>query len=121
MKKTLIGLHLLLMFYSIGGYFSKKAASTAFLSTEYIKNYLVVLLILMIYAIFWQLILQKLPLTVAMANKSVTVIWGIVYGVLCFREHITVWNLFGAVLIMAGIVLVTKEEETHQEGQQECT
>lgn len=121
MKKTLLGLHLLLMFYSIGGYFSKKAASTAFLSKEYVGNYLVVLFILMVYAIFWQLILQKLPLTVAMANKSVTVIWGILYGVLFFREHITVWSLVGAVLIMAGIVLVTREDGSKQEGQQECT
>lgn len=113
-KKTYFLLHIIVMFYAIGGIFSKRAAGTDFLSGEFLFNYGMVLMILMIYAVFWQIILKKLPLTVAMANKSATVIWGLVYGKLFFGEHITLANIIGAAVIIAGIVIVAfsdKEQE----------
>ena len=48
-----------------------------------------------------------MPLTVAYANRPVTLIWGIVWGALIFGEKIT-WNMIaGALVIFAGIYLVT--------------
>lgn len=117
MKKTYLCMHLLMMFYAIGGIFSKNAANEPFLSVKYILNYVAVLLILMVYAVFWQMILKKIPLTVAMANKSVTVIWGLVYGFLFFQEKITLGNLIGAVIIIIGIVIVVSADKE----QEECT
>ena len=38
-------------------------------------------------------------------NKAATVIWGLVFGALFFRERVTAGKLFGAALIIAGIVL----------------
>ena len=70
-----------------------------------------VLLILMVYAVFWQLILKKLPLTVAMANKSATVIWGLIFGSLIFQERISLSNIIGAVIIIAGIVMVALADD----------
>lgn len=117
MKKTLMGLHILLLFYSVGGYFSKSAAGAVFLSKEYILDYFAVLGILMVYAVFWQLILKKLPLTVAMANKSITVIWGMLYGVMFFQEKITFYNLLGAGMIILGICLVSMAEPEKREKE----
>lgn len=114
-KLLYLGLHVLLMFYAVGGIFSKSAAEAEFLSVNYLVSYGGVLVILMIYAVFWQIILKKIPLTVAMANKSVTVIWGIIYGVLFFRETITVTNLIGAVVIIAGILIVVDADK--EDGQ----
>lgn len=114
-KLLYLGLHILLMFYAVGGIFSKSAAQAEFLSVNYLVSYGAVLVILMIYAVFWQIILKKIPLTVAMANKSVTVIWGIIYGVLFFRETITVTNLIGAVVIIAGILIVVDADK--EDGQ----
>lgn len=115
MKKVYLGLHLLLMFYAVGGIFSKRASGAPFLSGEYIQNYLIVLGILAVYAVFWQIILKKLPLTVAMANKSVTIVWGIVYGWLFFEEKITLMNVIGAAVIIAGIVVVVNADK-EQDG-----
>lgn len=117
MKKTYFFLQLLMMFYAVGGIFIKNAANEPFLSTKYILNYGAVLLILMIYAVFWQMILKKIPLSVAMANKSTTVIWGLVYGFLFFQEKITIGNLIGAAVIIAGIVIVVSADKE----QEECT
>ena len=40
-----------------------------------------------------------------------TSIWGVVWGALVFEEHITVMNVIGAAVIIAGILLVVSEEE----------
>ena len=122
MKKIYLGLHLILMFYAVGGIFSKRASAASFLSAEYIGNYTVLLGILVVYAFFWQKILKKLPLTVAMANKSVTIIWGIIYGHLVFHEKVTILNLVGAIIIIFGICLVvgSDEDEKSVEEQKAC-
>jgi drug/metabolite transporter (DMT)-like permease len=112
--KTYAGLHLIVLLYALGGIFSKNAANAAFLSQDYILNYGMVLGILAVYALLWQKILKKLPLTVAMANKSVTVIWGLIFGRLIFHESITIWSIIGAVVIVVGILIVVdadKEQE----------
>ncbi|MCM1160034.1 MAG: EamA family transporter [Roseburia sp.] len=114
MSKRYLALHFILMFYAIGGIFSKRAAGFPFLSLEYLENYMIVLAILAVYAVFWQKILKKLPLTVAMANKSVTVIWGIVFGYLCFKEKITIFNLIGAGIIILGICIVVKADKEQE-------
>ena len=83
--KTLIALHLLLLVYSLSGIFSKNAAHEPFLSPMFILLYGGMLAILFIYAIGWQQILKRLSLSMAFANKAVTVIWGMVWGFLHFR------------------------------------
>lgn len=121
-KRTYFFLHLLIMFYAVGSIFSKRAAGTEFLSWGFIFNYGMVMLILVIYAVFWQLILKKLPLTVAMANKSATVIWGLIFGSILFKEHISLTNIIGAVIIIAGIVIVAlaDKEQTTDKEQEIC-
>ena len=60
---------------------------------------------LVVYAIGWQQILKRLPLTVAFANKAITVVWGIIWGAVFFQEAITPPMIVGAIIVMAGIVL----------------
>ena len=65
------------------------------------------------YAIGWQQIIKRMPLTAAFANKAVTVVWGIVWGCIFFNEAITPGKVAGAVLVIVGIVvyaLADKEE-----------
>lgn len=57
------------------------------------------------YAIAWQQIIRAIPLTTAFANKAVTSAWGLVWGLLFFREQITVGKLLGVALVIVGVVL----------------
>lgn len=57
------------------------------------------------YAIGWQQIIKRIPLTLAFANKSVTVIWGLIWGVVFYHEQITTCKVIGAILIINGIIL----------------
>lgn len=104
-------LHISLLFSSLSGVASKMAANREFLSLGFIFWFGLVLLIMFGYALIWQQILKKMPLTVAFANKPVTLIWGIIWGNLIFHEEIT-WNMLaGAVIIFAGIYLVVSADE----------
>lgn len=111
MKRIYLYLHLLLLFYACGSIFSKSAAEKPFLSAAYLVDYGIVLLILMVYAFFWQKVLKRIPLNVAMANKAATVIWGIILGALVFKERITVCNILGAIIIIVGIILVVNADK----------
>ena len=104
-KKQFLLLHVLLVFYSLSGICSKKAAAESFLSVEFLLYYLFLLLTLVVYAFGWQQIIKVLPLSTAFANKAITVVWGLVWGKLVFNENITVGKLIGICFIIAGIVL----------------
>ena len=104
-KKHILLLHILLMLYSLGGICSKKASAECFLSGEFLFYYLALLLTLVVYAFGWQQIIKVLPLSTAFANKSITVVWGLVWGILLFNENITTGKLIGIGFIVAGIVL----------------
>lgn len=109
--KTLLFLHGILFLYSCCGIFSKLASQQAFFTPRFILYYGVVLLLLFIYAILWQRVIKRLPLTTAFANKAVTVIWGIVFGFIFFQERLTLGKIAGAALIIVGIVLYTQSSD----------
>ena len=109
--KTLLILHIMIMIYSMSGICSKRAAAVPFLSIEFCLYYCGIILLLGFYAIGWQQIIKRLPLTTAFANKAVTVVWGIVWGVLFFHEKVSIGNVIGAVLVMAGVILFAKSDE----------
>lgn len=109
--KYLIFLHIMLLVSSITGIISKLASQQKFLSFKFIVLYCFMILILGIYAIGWQQVIKRLPLTIAYTNKAVTVIWGIVFGKLFFDETITVKQIIGAVIIIIGIVLFVKADK----------
>lgn len=106
--KVLIGLHLMLMIYSMSGICSKMASKQEFMSPMFCIYYAAIILLLGFYAIGWQQIIKRLPLTTAFANKAVTVVWGIVWGALFFGEAITLGKVLGAALVISGVILFVR-------------
>lgn len=103
--KTLGALHVLLALYSCSGILSKLASSYPFMSVGFICCYAGIIGLLGIYAICWQQIIKRIPLTAAYANKAVTVIWGMVWGVLVFKEKLTALQIVGGFFVLAGVFL----------------
>ena len=103
--KTIIFLHIILLIYSLSGICSKNAGGVPFLSVEFFFYYGLLLLIMAFYAIAWQQIIKSLPLTTAFANKAVTVVWGMIWGTVIFKENITFGKLIGALLVILGVVV----------------
>ena len=103
--KYYLSFHFLMLFLSLGGIFFKTAANKKFLSFEFFLFYSLVLFVLFVYALVWQQILKFIPLNIAYANKAVTLIWGMIWGALIFKETITILNILGAVVVVAGVLL----------------
>ena len=116
--KTILALNVLLMFFSLGGIFSKLASKQSFLSLKFILCYGSLLFIMFVYAIGWQQIIKRLPLTMAYANRAITIVWGIIWGLLFFNEKLNVGKIIGAVIVIAGVLLyVTESDEGELTGQ----
>ncbi len=109
--KSFVILHIILALFSVSAVFSKLAAMEESLSFKWIIYYGAVLFIMFVYAIAWQQIIKQMPIVTAYANKAVTVIWGIIYGLIIFKEEITVPKIIGAVIIIAGVYLVVTGDE----------
>ena len=116
--KILFLLHIMLMIYSMSSICSKKAAGTEFFSLEFCLYYGAIIALLGLYAIGWQQIIKRLPLTTAFANKAVTVVWGIIWGALFFSEPITVGKVVGAILVVAGVVLYAYADAEDKSGEE---
>ncbi len=108
--KVLIALHALLALYSLSSICGKLAAGFDFLSLGFILCYGGMIGVLGIYAIGWQQIIKRVPLTFAYANRAVTVVWGIIWGALFFHEGISPLKLLGAAIVLAGVVLYASTE-----------
>lgn len=108
--KVLVYLHTLLLIYSVSGIFSKLAAQEPFLSFKFCIFYCAVILSLGIYALGWQQILKRLPLITAYSNKAITIIWGVLWGMIFFHEMITLKKVLGMILIIIGILFFAKGE-----------
>jgi multidrug transporter EmrE-like cation transporter len=113
---ALLALHVLLGIYSLSDVASKKASQTEFLSPGFIGFYLVVLALLAVYAIGWQQVIKRMPLSSAYANRAVTVVWGIFWGCAIFGEQMSAGKLVGAALIICGVVLFARVDRRDAES-----
>lgn len=109
--KTLIILNIMLMIYSMSGICSKMAANATFLSLKFCFLYAIIIGLLGFYAIGWQQIIKRLPLTLAFANKAITIVWGLIWGIIFFGEKVTIGKIVGIVFVVAGIITYVRAED----------
>lgn len=108
--KALVALHVMLAVYSLSSVCAKLAAGFDFMSLGFIACHGGMIALLGAYAIGWQQVIKRLPLTYAYANKAVTVLWGIVWGVLLFHERVSPLKVLGALIVLSGVVLFSLAE-----------
>ena len=109
-NKLYLSLYLFLMVYSTSGIISKLAAAQPFLSSSFLLLYALEILILGFYAVGWQQFIKRMPLSVAYANKAVTVIWGCVWGALIFHEQLSAGKVVGGLMVLGGVMLYGLED-----------
>jgi len=113
-KKTLflfILLHINFLIYFSSSVMNKYAAKQIFFSLPFFIFYICSLSFLFLYSLFWQQLLRKIPLSTAYANKGVVIVWGICIGKLFFDEQVTSKMIFGAIIIIIGIILLSSANE----------
>lgn len=101
-----IFLQFAVMIYSVNTVVAKFVARESWFSLRFISLYLLEFVVLGIYAILWQQIIKRVELSVAYANKAMTLMWSLVWGVVLFREGVTFLKVAGVLLVIAGTVLL---------------
>ena len=112
---NVILLHVLLFFYSLTGILSKLAARERFFSLSFLKFYATEFIIFFIYAIGWQQVIKKIPLTTVFINKSITIAWGLIWGTIFFGETITLKKVISMSLVISGMIIYVKGDENQNE------
>ena len=109
--KSFFLLHLLLLVYSFGGVCSKLAGRESFLSLRFIMLYGSLLAVTLFFALGWQQIIKRMPLTTAYSNKAVGLFWSTLWGMLLFHEQLTLRMVVGALIVISGVIIVVKADE----------
>ncbi|MBP3784341.1 MAG: transporter [Butyrivibrio sp.] len=97
-------LELSVLVYSLSTVAANMAAKYEFLSLGYILFFGLEFVVLAIYAVLWQQIIKKFQLSIAYANKSVVLLWTMLWNYLIFAQGITAGKIAGVLLVMAGAV-----------------
>lgn len=106
---TYILLGVSILIFSCSSLCSKLASGHPLPSWEFILFYGMGILALGAYAVLWQMVLKRLPLSVAYSGKPISMLLSMGYGVILFREPLT-WNMvLGAAVILCGIRVVMTE------------
>ena len=102
---ALVGINIL---YALVTLFTKSASMHPFLSEQYMACLFGAVTILGGYAICWQQILKRIPLSDAYMFKGTSLIFVLFLSVLVFGEGITINNIIGTTIIVIGITLYAK-------------
>jgi drug/metabolite transporter (DMT)-like permease len=88
-----------------------------FMSPGYIAWFCLAVAILGFYAVCWQLILEKLPLTTAYLRRGFSYILIFVWATLIFHEAITWKQILGIMVITLGMVISISDEKSSDKPQ----
>ncbi len=119
--KTYVILHLLFAVASVSAMCGKFASGYEFLSLKYCLFMCGMIGCLGIYALGWQQIIKHMPLAKAYVNKAATVVWGMIWSLLIFKEHLTVGKIVGAAVVIAGVVLFALSDPEPEDSGSETS
>ena len=107
--KNIILLQLIVIIYTINSIIGKLSAGEEFMSMRFILFYVAEVGVLGIYALLWQQMIKRFDLSIAYANRAMALIWSAVWAVVIFHESLSIKNIMGILLVIAGTVVVNTE------------
>ncbi|MEA4888389.1 MAG: transporter [Clostridiaceae bacterium] len=111
MKKirSFLLLQLAVLIYTMASVAAKIASGCSFLSGDFILFYGLELAALGAYALLWQQVIKRLDLSTAYIGRALSIIWLMLWAVLIFQEKVSLNNLIGVAIVIAGIVVVNQD------------
>ncbi len=92
--------------YSLSTVAANMASKHEFLSLGYILYFGLEFMILAVYAILWQQVIKKFQLSIAYSNKSMMLLWSMLWNFLIFSQGITPGKVAGVLLVMGGVIVM---------------
>lgn len=103
-------LQLVIVLYTCASLTAKVAASFPWTSLEFLFYYGIDLLLMVIYALLWRQMLRRIGAFTAMANRGTAVLWSMIWASVVFQENVSPQNIFGVLVIFAGVMLINTEK-----------
>lgn len=113
--KNILLLQAIIIIYTVSSVMAKLASGSKddmlrmflFLGMEFV--------ILAIYAVLWQQMIKRFDLSVAYANRSMAILWSMIWAVLFFHDEITVRNVLGVLIVLLGTVIINLDAKEEQD------
>lgn len=106
--KDIVILNAVFVIYSLAGVFIKFAAGGNRITIRPVLLYGAAICLMGLYAIVWQQVIKRIPLMVAYSNKAIIVLWGLIWGILFFKETLTIGKIIGLGMVIVGIILFAR-------------
>lgn len=104
-------LHLCILIFSMTEIFGKFAAITykekGILSVDLYIYLASMIFVCLFYAFCWQKIIKHFDLHTAYSNRAMYLVWSQIWASVIFSEVITLKNILGMLIVMAGVILVS--------------
>lgn len=107
--KNVILLQGVVVIYTLSGIMSKNASANGDHPVKFLAFFGLEFVLLAIYAVLWQQMIKRFELSAAYANRSMAVLWSMLWAVLFFHDEITVKNMAGVLLVTAGTVIINTD------------
>ncbi|WP_130838555.1 transporter [Lachnoclostridium sp. Marseille-P6806] len=113
--KKLLGLQAIVMLFSLTSVAAKFASGQRMFSPVFFLFYGLELVLLAVYALLWQQAIKHFDISVAYANKAMTVLWGFLWGGLIFHDRVTPGKLAGGALVVLGVIVLNGSDAKRRE------
>jgi drug/metabolite transporter (DMT)-like permease len=121
--KDILLLQLAVGIYSIntviGGFVGKSLNENGVMSVKTIGLLFFEVVVLGVYAILWQQLIGKFQLSIAYANKAMTLLWSLMWSIVLFHEDVTVYKIIGVIMVMAGTIILNTDPTASGEVKKE--
>lgn len=112
-KKLSLKMALLLqatvVIYTLAAVCGKLASNHPTLSMGFILWFGCEFVVLGVYAILWQQIIKRVDLSIAYVNRSMAIIYSMLWAFLIFSEKIRPQNIIGVIIIVLGTLIVNSD------------
>ena len=109
--KNIVLLQAVIIIYTVSSVMSKQASASGGNLLRFGFFFGMEFVVLGVYAVLWQQMIKRFELSVAYANRSMAVVWSMVWSFLFFHDSITVQNVAGVLLVVAGTWIINTETE----------
>lgn len=114
--KNIILLQGVVIVYTFSGIMSKKASQNGNEPVKFLTFFALEFVILAFYALLWQQVIKHFELSVAYANRSMAILWSMLWAVVFFGDTITGKNILGVLLVLLGTIIINTDTKDLEEA-----
>lgn len=114
--KNIIMLQGVVVIYTISSIMSKNASANSGEPFKFLFFLGMDFIFLGVYAILWQQMIKRFELSTAYANRSMALLWSMIWAYVFFGDDITLKNIIGVLLVAVGTIIINTDMPENKFG-----